>query len=108
MKIPIENSIQDLNLVIGVWTDKTDSVNSELFSLRVYQPNPDDIDIIEVNTDQKILCHPRFLNDNQYRCLFMVTYDDEDVNQELPLIVHATSLNQSAVTFFSFIFFLPI
>ena len=98
MKIPIENSIQDLNLVIGVWTDKTDSVNSELFSLRVYQPNAEDIDIIEVNTDQKILCHPRFLNDNQYRCLFMVTYDDEDVNQELPLIVHATSLNQSAVT----------
>ena len=99
VKIPIKDSIQDINLVIGVWTDKTDSVNSELFSLRVYQPNyKDDLDIIEVNTDQKILCNPTFINDDQYRCLFMVTYDDEDEREGLPLIIHAASVNQSAVT----------
>ena len=97
--IPFKDSIQDINLVIGVWTDKTDSVNSELFSLRVFQPNyKDDLDIIEVNTDQKILCNPTFINDNQYRCLFMVTYDDEDERTGLPLIIHAASVNQSAVT----------
>ena len=100
IKIPIKDSIQDLNLVIGVWTDKTDSVNSELFSLRVFQPSNigDSFDIIEVNTDQKILCNPTLINDNQYRCLFMVTYDDEDERQGLPLLIHAASVNQSAVT----------
>ncbi len=104
--IPNKDSLQDINLVIGVWTDKTDSVDTEIFSLRVHQPNLDDnLDIIEVNTDHKILCTPHYLDDNSYRCLFMITYDDEDVNLEMPLLVHATSLNQSAVTntFASFI-----
>ncbi len=100
IKIPNENSLQDLNLVIGVWTDKTDSVNTELFSLRVHVPNKDDeLDIIEITADQKILCSPHFINDNQFRCLFMVTYDDEDVKLGMPLLVHAASVNQSAVTY---------
>ena len=99
IKIPVKDSLQDINLVIGVWTDKTDSLDTELFALTVRQPNDDiNLDIVEVNTDQKILCTPRYLNDNQYRCLFMVTYDDEDVKLEMPLIVHAASVNQSAVT----------
>ena len=101
--IPDDNSLQDINLVIGVWTDKTDSVDTEIYSLRVHQPienQQDDFDITEVNTDQKILCKPEYINDDQYRCLFMVTYDDEDVNLFMPLLIHASSVNQSAVTHF--------
>ena len=106
ISIPNENSLEDINLVIGVWTDKTDSVETEIFSLRVYQPNQeDDLDITEVNTEQKIMCRPNFVMENQYRCLFMVTYDDEDERLEMPLIIHASSVNQSAEvsTYASFI-----
>ena len=97
--IPNKDSLQDLNLVIGIWTDKTDSVDTEVFSLRIHEPNEDlDVDINEVNSDQKILCSPRYFENDLYRCLFMVTYDDDDVDLEMPLIIHASSLNNSAVT----------
>ena len=99
--IPNKNSLQDINLVIGVWTDKTDSVDTEVYSLSVRLPSDDvTLDIVEVNTDQKILCSPRYLNDQQYRCLFMITYDDQDVELDMPLLVHAASVNQSAITYF--------
>ena len=101
IKIPNEDSIQDLNIVIGIWTDKVDSVDTELFSLAVRLPNYDyNIDIIEVDTDQKVLCYPTYLNDNLFRCLFMITYDEEDVNLNMPLLVYASSVNQSATTYF--------
>ena len=99
IKIPYENSIQDLSLVIGIWTNKLDSVSTEVYSLRVHQPNEDEeIDILEVNTDQKIICSPQYIGDGQYRCLFMVTFDDEDVWLEMPLLVYGQSLNHSAIT----------
>ena len=99
--IPNKNSLQDINLVIGVWTDKTDSVDTEVYSLTVRLPSDDvTLDIVEVNTDQKILCSPRYLNDGQFRCLFMVTYDDQDVELNMPLLIHAASVNQSATTYF--------
>ena len=100
IKVPNPNSLQDINLVIGVWTDKADSYETEIFSLGVREPNDDiTFDIIEVNTDQKIMCNPRYLNDNLFRCLFMLIYDDEDVQLEMPILVHAASVNQSAVAY---------
>ena len=76
-----------------------DSLDTELFSLRVHILNDNfELDIIEINADQKFLCTPQFVKDEVYRCLFMVTYDDEDVSLGLPLIVHANSLNLTATT----------
>lgn len=99
IKTPYENSIQDLSLVIGVWTDKLDSLDTEVYSLKVHQPNDDlEVDIIEANTDQKTLCNPVFVSENLYRCLFMVTYDDEDVDLEMPILIYGKSLNHSAIT----------
>ena len=99
IKLPYENSIQDLSLVIGVWTDKLDSVDTEVYSLRVHQPNEDlDLDIIEVNTDQKKLCTPTFI-DNKYRCLFMITYDDQDIDLEMPILVYGKSMNYSSISY---------
>ena len=95
-----KGTLEDINLVIGVWTDKTDSIDTEVFSLSVRLPNDDiTIDIIEVNTDQKILCKPQFFDTNQYRCLFMITYDDQDVELNMPLLIHAASVNQSSLTY---------
>ena len=103
IKVPDKNSLQDINLVIGIWTDKTDSINNELYSLRVHQPESeaDSLEIIEVNTDQKIMCTPTVLSSssNEYRCLFVVTYDDEDVNMFTPLLAYAGSTNNGALTY---------
>ena len=99
IKPPYENSIQDLSIVIGVWTDKLDSVDTEVYSLKVHQPDMDiEVDILEANTDQKTLCNPITIAENQYRCLFMVTYDDEDVDLEMPILIYGKSMNHSAIT----------
>ena len=95
--LPYANKIQDLNLVIGVWTDKTNSVGTELYSLRVHQPTSDGIDIVEVNTNQKILCKPNLITTDQYRCLFMVVYEEFEIIKNL--IVHAASNDLSATNY---------
>ena len=99
INIPHKDSLKDLKLIIGIWTDKLDSVETELFSLNVRLPN-DNLyrNIIEVNTDQKILCNPTILIGGLFRCLFMITYDDEDEYINIPLFVHAASVNRTAVT----------
>ena len=99
-KIPhIEDKLEEVNLVIGIWTDKTNALNTELFSLRVYQSAiEEDLDIIKVDTDQKILCTPRYIESDKYRCLFMILYDIQDVYLEMPLLVHADSANIAANT----------
>ena len=104
--LPYEDSLEDVKLIIGIWTDKTDSFGTELYSLRVHEVNKEqsDLDIYEVNTDQKILCKPNDLS-GQYACLFMVTFDDQDVNQEADLLVYAQSTNKgdSTIMYASFI-----
>jgi len=100
--IPNENSLEDINLVIGVWTDKSDSIDSELYSLKVHQSNPqlvDNLDIMEVNTDQKILCQPTAISDGRYRCLFVVIYDDDDVDLLTPIFAYGHSTSKSAESY---------
>ena len=102
IKIPYENSLEDINLVIGVWTDKTDSIDTEIYSLKVHQPDSDlenNVDIQEVNTDQKILCNPIFISENEYRCLFVVTYDNDDVDLLTPLLAYGSSINHGAISY---------
>ena len=102
IKIPNTNSLQDINLVIGIWTDKTDSIDTELYSLRVHQPQmltEDPLDITLVNTDQKIMCIPKELFSGEFRCLFVVAYDDEDVNMFTPLLAFASSIHNGALTY---------
>ena len=96
--LPNPDSLQDVNLVIGVWTDKTDAIDSEIYSLRVHQTSIDkegvqELDIIEVKTDQKILCRPRSTGAHQYRCLFMVIYDDTDIELNTPFLAYSHSTN---------------
>ena len=89
IRIPNENSLRDINLVIGIWTDKSDSIDTELYALRMHQPifSVDSLDIFEVNSDQKIMCNPKNVNSGEYRCLFMVTYNNYDTYPFTPLIV---------------------
>ena len=97
--LPYENSIEDLNLVIGIWSNKTDSIDNEIFSLRIHEPNSeiDKLSIMEVKTEHKILCNPLYLTDNLYRCLFMIIYDERYIDLGIPLLIHAASLNQNSL-----------
>ena len=73
-----EDSFEDVKFTIGIWTDKTDTADTELYSLRVHEANIAnydieegvDFDIIELNTDQKVLCKPTRTGET-FRCLFM-------------------------------------
>ena len=98
-----DNSLEDVRLIIGVWTDKSDSANTELYSLRVHEAGVDPreytfFDIIEVNTDQKILCKPYIIGENRYQCLFMIMYDRQDVEFQQDLLVYARSNNKADST----------
>lgn len=87
-----------MKFTIGIWTDKTDTADTELYSLRVHEANIAnydieegvDFDIIELNTDQKVLCKPTRTGET-FRCLFMVIYDEEDIKQKMDLLVYARS-----------------
>ena len=94
--LPYENSIEDVRLVIGVWTDKTDAADTELFSLRIHEVNLNymDLDIYEVSTDQKVLCKPAYIEGGEYACLFMVMYDTQETLQQADLLIHASSTNK--------------
>ena len=98
---PYEKSIQDLSLVIGVWTDKTSAEDTEIYSLRVHEVTEEEnkLDIIEVNADKKIMCKPHLISDGDYRCLFMVTYDNDDTIIYTPFFGHASSVDVSAITY---------
>ena len=92
-----ETSIQDVNLVIGVWTNITDSGNHELYSLRVHQHEDNDdengIEIIEISSDQKHVCRPRkvkYGNDTIYRCLFIIKFN-ADPSIDNPLFAYGFS-----------------
>ena len=98
--IPNENSLEDLNLVIGIWTDKCDSIDTELYSLRVHEPDlTDSLDIVIANTDQKILCKPTQISDGEFRCLFMVIYDDDDVDLSTPVLAYGASTSNGATSY---------
>ena len=101
IKLPHDSSLEDLNLIIGVWTDKTDSADTELYSLRIRETgfttgmSDNEVDIIEVNTDQRIMCRPTEF-EGSFRCLFMITYNSQDVGQKMDLLVYSASTNLGA------------
>ena len=98
--LPYPDSIQDLSLVISIWTDKTSSAETEIYSLRVHEVNEkDNLDIIHVNADKKFMCKPHLLKEEEYSCLFMVTYDNDLNINYTPFYGHASSVSVSATTY---------
>ena len=95
--LPLPNSIQDVNLVIGIWTDRADSVDTELFSLRVHQPIRNELNIVEVNSYQKVLCRPENIADDRYRCLFMIVYEESQSIQNV--LAYGASTDESATNY---------
>ena len=97
INLPYAGQIQDLNLVIGIWTDKSDSLKTEPYSLRIHQPIESEIDITEVNSNQKVQCRPFGVDARQFRCLFMVIVEDSESSQSL--IAFGASSDRSATNY---------
>jgi hypothetical protein len=69
-----KKGLRDLVLTIGVWTNLIDSIFTTPFSFAVRLIS-NQLEIYRVNSDQKVLCNPTKLNDNNYRCLYVIDYD---------------------------------
>lgn len=74
INIPHEDSLLGLSMTIGLWTNKTDSFYTTVYSIKIHLPFNDKLDIYEVKSDQKTLCKTEYISKDYYRCLFMVFY----------------------------------
>jgi len=99
-KLRYNNSLEGLELILGIWTDKSDNANRELFSLKIHLPdiNEYNLDIIEMKKNQKSLCKPVKIGEEKYQCLLMVSYNEEDINQEKDLLVFIKTVNENSST----------
>ena len=97
-KLLYNNSLEGLKLIVGIWTDKSDNANKELFSVKIHLPdiNEYNIDIIEMKKNQKSLCKPVKSGEEKYQCLLMVSYNEEDISQEKDLLVFIKSVNENS------------
>ena len=73
IEIPYPNSLLGLGITIGLYTNKTDSLYTTVYSMKVHLPFDDKFNIYEVKSDQKTLCKTQII-DGTYRCLFMIFY----------------------------------
>ena len=113
INIPHENSLLGLSMTIGLWTNKTDSFYTTVYSFRIHLPFDKVIDIYEVKSDQKTLCKTEYITPGgYYRCLFVVFYLGVDAINHLilyPLIqdhssyyMYANFIDQDGYEFFDF------
>ena len=95
---PIEGQIFDIGgieLLIGVYTKYYDSLDSTVYSFRAHFPQTE-LNIYKVFSDQKTICRPEKLDDYQYRCLFVVIYEEFQFLNDL--VIYARSQASSAIT----------
>lgn len=92
-KVKLE-SIDKVNLVIGVCTQYKDSVFGTAYSFKVHFSK--ELNIHKVSSDQKALCKPD-KDDNEYRCLYMIKYNS--INVARNMMIYARSQSKSATTY---------
>ena len=87
-------TLADLVLVFGVYANIFDSLNSAIYSFRVHLSRQE-LNIYKVSSDQKTICTPDHITDNEYRCLFMIIYQKHEYSNDL--IAYAKSQSPSAI-----------
>ena len=118
--IPYENSLLGLGMTIGIWTNKTDSLYTTVYTIKVNLPFHENevyekLNIYEVKSDQKTLCKPQKLKDqNLYRCLFIVFYYGIDainhllihpeIQEYTPYKMHAQFIYQVGYEYYDYTF----
>ena len=94
-KLGPQKNITNAYLTIGVYSEFLESPYGNSYSFRVHFTK--DINIYKVDSDQKTLCRPEEIGNNEYRCLFMVIYKEFDFIYDT--MVYAKSQSLSALTF---------
>ena len=103
-KSNIINSIENINIIIYVYTEKIDLIDVS-YSFKVHLNKKDQLKINNVKTSQKTLCQPMPINENEnenanenqkYRCLFMIT--PSKLNALNYLILYSKSQSKDAKT----------
>ena len=82
-------------LTIGVYSETLESTFGNSYSFRVHFKK--DINIYKVDSDQKTLCRPEKIKENEYRCLFMVIYAEFDFIYDT--MIYAKSQSNTASTY---------
>ena len=77
IKISKTESLKGVTLTLRVWAEKTELALSSPYIFSVRLDNDTENDIIRVNSDQKVSCIPKLINQTEklYRCLFVIEYD---------------------------------
>ena len=101
-KLEAGNYITNSYLTIGVYSDVLESPYGTSYSFRVHFIK-DDINIYKVDSDQKTLCKPENIGNNEYRCLYMITYGDIDFIYDLMIYARSQSSSSSTYMYGDFI-----
>ena len=87
------NTLKDLKMIIGTYTERVDSVYTTVYSMKVILRKPA-INIYPVNSNQKVLCQTERTSEGKNLCLFLILYEDLDVLQHL--VVYPKSQTNNA------------
>ena len=87
------DTIKDLKIIIGTYTQRVDSVYTTVYSMKVILRKPI-INIYPVNSNQKVLCPTEETADKKNLCLFLILYEDLDLLQHL--VVYPKSQTNNA------------
>ena len=87
----IDNSIRNINLTLGIWTNTTDTLYTSTYAFKIFMPpiyiesemETKVIEIIHIRSDQKVQCKPIKDNEGRYICLFAVIFDEGDIGKSL-------------------------
>ena len=82
-------------LTLGVYSDILESTYGNSYSFKVHFIKP--LNIYKVDSDQKTLCRPEKIKENEFRCLFMVIYAEFDFIYDT--MIYAKSQSNSASTY---------
>ena len=99
INLPFKNSLLGLSMTIGLSSDIKNILFSNYYSFKINLPFSEEVEIHEVNSDQKVLCKTTLTKEKKNRCLFVVFYLGIDsINQLIlyPLIQDHSSYEMHA------------
>ena len=107
-------SIKDMNLVLGISTDKVDSLYYSVYAFKIFIPplyinsrgdEIESLELLHVRSNQKVQCRP-FTKWGIPRCLFAIIFDKNDINDingRLAVYLQSQNYNEKIEFYASFL-----
>jgi len=105
------SSIKDMNLVLGISTDKVDSFYYSVYAFKIFIPPLfinsrgealDSFELLHVRSNQKVQCLP-FTKWGTPRCLFAIIFDKNDISGRLAVYLQSQKYNEQIEFYASFL-----